>query len=219
MPQTMNETEGVGTHAVVDDVRNDLPAPLGIPTTLPQTPVYDELPGTTTTAGEPLTGPSPALVDKAEQAGVNVSDPEKRANLADPEKGSSSDGSSDVFVALVEAERGHDIKLRTMSWQQTAVLLFAEYVCLAIAAQAWSYSILGMAGGLFVTFGMGAMTIYTSYVMWQYIMVHPEVRNGTSSSRRAKLTPQFATSVTFSAASLASPTRLLASCCSPTTSS
>lgn len=45
------------------------------------------------------------------------------------------DASSDIFAAMVEAEGAHDIKLRTMSWQKTAVLLFGEYVCLAIMAQ------------------------------------------------------------------------------------
>ena len=66
--------------------------------------------------------------------------------LADEKGSSTGDQHSDVFVALVEAERGRDIKLRTLSWQKCAVLLFAEYTCLAIAAQAWSYSVLGMAG-------------------------------------------------------------------------
>jgi hypothetical protein len=34
----------------------------------------------------------------------------------------------------------HEIKLRTMSWQKTAVLLAGDQVCLAIMAQSWSLS-------------------------------------------------------------------------------
>jgi hypothetical protein len=36
------------------------------------------------------------------------------------------DEASDVFASFVEGEAGHDIKLRTMSWQKTAVLLFGK---------------------------------------------------------------------------------------------
>jgi hypothetical protein len=36
------------------------------------------------------------------------------------------DEASEVFASLVDGEAGHDIKLRTMSWQKTAVLLFGK---------------------------------------------------------------------------------------------
>ena len=58
--------------------------------------------------------------------GTDLGTPPVEKELGLAEKGSSTDQNSDVFVALVEAERGHDIKLRTLSWQKTAVLLFAE---------------------------------------------------------------------------------------------
>jgi hypothetical protein len=36
------------------------------------------------------------------------------------------DEASEVFASFVEGEAGHDIKLRTMTWQKTAVLLFGQ---------------------------------------------------------------------------------------------
>ena len=64
----------------------------------------------------------------------------------------------DVFAALAEEEKGHDIKYRTLSWQKAAFLLFGEYVCLAILALAWSWSVLGWTCGFFITFGLGVAT-------------------------------------------------------------
>jgi len=82
-----------------------------------------------------------------------------------------------MFDELAAAEAHHDIKFRTMSWQKAAILLFGEYVCLAILALAWSWSVLGWVGGCLFTFGLGLMTWYTSYVLWEYCMRHPEVRD------------------------------------------
>lgn len=100
----------------------------------------------------------------------------------------------DPFEALVKEEADHDvghsaqrlcilalltpqIKYRTMSWQKTALLLFGEYVCLAILALSWSWSVLGwvrgyskqcvqafheahhsQVAGAFITAGMGLVT-------------------------------------------------------------
>ncbi len=60
----------------------------------------------------------------------------------------------DPFTALALEEADHDIKYRTLSWQKTALLLFGEYVCLAILALAWSWSVLGWVN--FVPFRSGA---------------------------------------------------------------
>ena len=47
-------------------------------------------------------------------------------------------GLSDSNGAYLDHQ--HEIKLRTMSWQKTAVLLAGDQVCLAIMAQSWSLS-------------------------------------------------------------------------------
>jgi len=64
----------------------------------------------------------------------------------------------DPFTALAIEEEAHEIKFRTLSWQKAALLLFGEYVCLAILALAWSWSVLGWVCGFFVTAGMGVLT-------------------------------------------------------------
>ncbi|WVQ83846.1 hypothetical protein IAT38_005990 [Cryptococcus sp. DSM 104549] len=87
------------------------------------------------------------------------------------------EGSIDPFNALAVEEEDHDIKYRTLSWQKAALLLFGEYVCLAILALAWSWSVVGWVAGAFITFGLGLVTWYTSYILWQFCMRHPEARD------------------------------------------
>ena len=50
------------------------------------------------------------------------------------------ESTGEVIQALVAEDHGHDIKLRTMSWQRAAWLLAGDQVCLAIMAQSWSLS-------------------------------------------------------------------------------
>ncbi|ORY24450.1 transmembrane amino acid transporter protein-domain-containing protein [Naematelia encephala] len=83
----------------------------------------------------------------------------------------------DPFTALVIEEEDHEIRFRTLSWQKTTFLLFGEYVCLAILALAWSWSVLGWLCGFFITFGLGIVTWYTSYTLWQFTMRHPEAKD------------------------------------------
>ncbi|CAO1629251.1 unnamed protein product [Sympodiomycopsis kandeliae] len=64
---------------------------------------------------------------------------------------------------------------RTMSWQKTAALLFAEYVCLAILAFPAAFSVLGMAGGILCVIGLGLITLYTSLKLHSYCMKHPNL--------------------------------------------
>lgn len=53
---------------------------------------------------------------------------------------SDSDSATYVIDALVTEDHGHEIKLRTMTWQRAAWLLAGDQVCLAIMAQSWSLS-------------------------------------------------------------------------------
>jgi hypothetical protein len=53
---------------------------------------------------------------------------------------SDTESSTYVINALVNEDHGHEIKLRTMSWQRAAWLLAGDQVCLAIMAQSWSLS-------------------------------------------------------------------------------
>lgn len=75
-----------------------------------------------------------------------------------------------VFKFLVEQEKNHDIKYRTMSWQRCALLLFGDQVCLAIMAQAWTLKVLGWVPGLITQVLSGILFWITSYTMWLFIM-------------------------------------------------
>ncbi|CBQ73658.1 related to neutral amino acid permease [Sporisorium reilianum SRZ2] len=92
----------------------------------------------------------------------------------------SSDADSEEALAAArakEAQEGGTIKYRTLSWQKAAVLLFTEYVCLAILSFPWAFSYLGMAGGLLATFGVGLGALYTSLTLWRYCLRHPQLLN------------------------------------------
>ncbi|PIB02012.1 hypothetical protein CB0940_01013 [Cercospora beticola] len=87
---------------------------------------------------------------------------------------SSEDISVEKQMAL---EEGNAIKYRTCSWQKTAALLFSEYICLAIMSFPYSYAILGLVPGLILTVVVAAMVLYTSLLVWEFCLRHPEVKD------------------------------------------
>lgn len=92
----------------------------------------------------------------------------------------SSDADSEDALAAArvkQAQEGGTIVYRTLSWQKAAILLFTEYVCLAILSFPWAYSYLGMAGGLLATFGVGLSALYTSLILSRYCLRHPHLLN------------------------------------------
>ncbi|KAI9644569.1 hypothetical protein NHQ30_006590 [Ciborinia camelliae] len=91
----------------------------------------------------------------------------------------STDGDSgkDILNKQIEAEAGSAIKYRSCSWQKTAALLFSEYICLAIMSFPWSYSVLGLVPGLILTAVIAFSVLYTSLVLWEFCMRHPELRD------------------------------------------
>lgn len=64
----------------------------------------------------------------------------------------------DEFTILVEQEKDHDIKYRTLSWKKTAYLLVCEYFGLASMALPWSFSVLGWGTGMTVLIVAGMVT-------------------------------------------------------------
>ncbi|KAI0180144.1 transmembrane amino acid transporter protein-domain-containing protein [Hypoxylon sp. FL1284] len=91
---------------------------------------------------------------------------------------SNSELSSDAILnKQLEEESGNAIQYRTCSWQKTAALLFSEYICLAIMSFPWSYSILGLVPGLILTVVQALIVLYTSIVLWEFCLRHPEVRD------------------------------------------
>ena len=123
----------------------------------------------------------------------------------------------DAITRLRIEEADHEIKFRTLSWQKAALLLFGEYVCLAILALAWSWSVLGWLAGFFITFGMALITWYTSYTLWQWCLLHPECKNICDVARTLFVSPDSPLAAMSSRRSRVkwakSPTSSLPSCC------
>lgn len=89
----------------------------------------------------------------------------------------SSSTSVDIVGKQVASEEGNAIKYRTCSWQKTAGLLFSEYIVLSIMSFPWSYSLLGLVPGLILTVVVALLVLYTSLVLWEFCLRHPEVRD------------------------------------------
>lgn len=87
------------------------------------------------------------------------------------------DTGSDILGKQIELEAGNDIQYRTCSWPKTAALLFSEYICLAIMSFPYSYSVLGLVPGLILTVVVAGLVLYTSLVVWEFCLRHPEVRD------------------------------------------
>ena len=82
-----------------------------------------------------------------------------------------------ILKQQIKSEDGAAIQYRTCSWQKTAGLLFSEYICLAIMSFPWSYSFLGLVPGLILTIFVAGTVLYTSLVLWEFCLRHPEVRD------------------------------------------
>ncbi|KAL1898274.1 hypothetical protein Sste5346_003682 [Sporothrix stenoceras] len=89
----------------------------------------------------------------------------------------SEDSSATILEKQLAQEDGCAIQYRTCSWQKTAALLFSEYICLAMMSFPWSYSVLGLVPGLILTVVVAAFVLYTSMVLWEFCLRHPEVRD------------------------------------------
>jgi hypothetical protein len=85
----------------------------------------------------------------------------------------------EIQQKLIEMEAHNAIQYRTCSWQKTAALLFSEYICLAIMSFPYSYSVLGLVPGLILTVVVAGFVLYTSLIVWEFCLRHPEVRDVT----------------------------------------
>ena len=134
------------------------------------------------------------VVDTSDNYNTSATDEKTGAYGSDPEKGGNagrkmsrvggplatldSDVDSTISVGKqIELEQTSSIKYRTCSWQKTAALLFAEYICLAIMSFPYSYSVLGLVPGIIITVVIAAFVLYTSLIVWEFCLRHPEVRD------------------------------------------
>lgn len=88
-----------------------------------------------------------------------------------------STSAADLHDKQVASEAGNAIQYRTCSWQKTAGLLFSEYIVLSIMSFPWSYSLLGLVPGLILTAVVAGLVLYTSLILWEFCLRHPEVRD------------------------------------------
>ncbi|KAH8166527.1 hypothetical protein CIB48_g1697 [Xylaria polymorpha] len=95
----------------------------------------------------------------------------------DPDDSDSGLSSDAILEKQLAQEAGSAIQYRTCSWQKTAALLFSEYICLAIMSFPWSYSVLGLVPGIILTVVQALLVLYTSLILWQFCLRHPEVRD------------------------------------------
>ena len=113
--------------------------------------------------------------------GENVHVGPRIAPIPDHLRAEQAEHSDDDAHAILEkqlaSEAGEAIQYRTCSWQKTAALLFSEYICLAIMSFPWAYSVLGLVPGLILTVVVAAIVLYTSLVLWEFCLRHPEVRD------------------------------------------
>ncbi|KAI5464984.1 transmembrane amino acid transporter protein-domain-containing protein [Mariannaea sp. PMI_226] len=84
---------------------------------------------------------------------------------------------ADIIGQQVASEEGNEIQYRTCSWKKTAGLLFSEYIVLSIMSFPWSYSLLGLVPGLILTVVVASLVLYTSLIVWDFCLRHPEVRD------------------------------------------
>ncbi|KAI0598879.1 transmembrane amino acid transporter [Biscogniauxia sp. FL1348] len=74
-------------------------------------------------------------------------------------------------------EDNHDIKYKTLSWQLVAVLMITEIVSNGMLSLPSSLAAVGVVPGVVTIFVLGAFATYTSWVLIQFKLRHPEVHN------------------------------------------
>ncbi|KAJ5110905.1 hypothetical protein N7532_001440 [Penicillium argentinense] len=133
--------------------------------------VYDKLAALTRAAFASLfDGVTPLFITMAQVGYQEKKQPEYQTT-------DSEDDSLEMITALVAEDHEHDIKLRTMSWQKTAILLAGDQVCLAIMAQSWSLSVLGWVPGIITMVLSGVLFWITSITMHKFIMKYPQIKD------------------------------------------
>ncbi|KAF2220431.1 transmembrane amino acid transporter, partial [Elsinoe ampelina] len=72
-------------------------------------------------------------------------------------------------------EENHQIKYKTLSWQLVAVLMIAEIVSNGMLSLPSSLAVVGMVPGLILIIFLGIFATYTSWLLVEFKMRHPQV--------------------------------------------
>lgn len=84
-----------------------------------------------------------------------------------------SGGSDDVFGS----EEHHGIKYKTLSWPFVAILMIAEIVSNGMLSLPSSLAAVGMVPGLIIIIFLGIFATYTSWLLVEFKLRHPQVHN------------------------------------------
>ena len=71
-------------------------------------------------------------------------------------------------------EANHDIKYKTLSWQVVALLMIAEIVSNGMLSIPSALATVGLAPGIIIIIFLGVFATYTSYLLVQFKLNHPE---------------------------------------------
>ena len=71
-------------------------------------------------------------------------------------------------------EASHDIKYKTLTWPVLALLMIAEIVSNGMLSIPSAMATVGIAPGVIITTFLGIFATYTSYLLVQFKLNHPE---------------------------------------------
>lgn len=80
-----------------------------------------------------------------------------------------------VILECLEADRiAVQIRYKTLSWQMVAVLMIAEIVSNGMLSLPSSLAVVGIVPGVILIVFLGVFATYTSYLLIQFKLNHPE---------------------------------------------
>ncbi|OAQ98390.1 hypothetical protein LLEC1_05272 [Akanthomyces lecanii] len=87
----------------------------------------------------------------------------------------SSSGGSESAHDVFGSEEHHDIKYKRLSWQLVAILMIAEIVSNGMLSLPSAFAVVGMVPGIIIIIFLGVFATYTSWLLVQFKLRHPEV--------------------------------------------
>ncbi|OAA36855.1 neutral amino acid permease [Metarhizium rileyi] len=86
-----------------------------------------------------------------------------------------SDASENSTADVFGKEEQHDIKYKRLSWPLVAILMIAEIVSNGMLSLPSSLAVIGMIPGLILIIFLGVFATYTSWLLVEFKLRHPEV--------------------------------------------
>ena len=85
---------------------------------------------------------------------------------------------TDADLETASIGEGHSkSKFSRLGWQKLTICLIVEAIALGALSIPSAFAALGMVAGVILSIGLGLIAIYTSYVVGQVKMIHPDVKH------------------------------------------